>query len=182
MGSRASLAWVIVAGCAAAAFAASVTAQDVKQDPFELSARSAAEFREQADDLRDEMASGRYAELKTEDKAIVESQRVRLESIHDKHERRERVDTLPHGIAVINASEIINGVLADDKDDRMVCEQVKKAGSNRMDKYCATVRERRLNALGAQKEIRRWYVPRGGCEASGNRCLGSAEIRRQRSN
>ncbi|WP_440222232.1 hypothetical protein ACQQ2N_14185 [Dokdonella sp. MW10] len=123
------------------------------------------------------MDTGRYTGLSDRDKAIVHAQLARLQAIYDKHERRERVDTIPHGIAVVNASEIINGVLADDADDRLVCEQVKKAGSNRIEKYCATTRERRLIALGAQKELRRWYrpSPSAGCELATSRCLGGLD-------
>ncbi len=176
MGYRNRSCRILVACLAMAMTAMPAFAQGTGKDPFELTAHGAAEFRGQADALRDEMDTGRYTELSERDKATVHAQLARLQAIYDKHARRERVDTIPHGIAVVNASEIINGVLAGDADDRLVCEQVKKAGSNRIEK-CATARERRLIALGAQKGLRRWYrpSPSAGCELATSRCLGGLD-------
>ncbi|WP_440222233.1 hypothetical protein ACQQ2N_14190 [Dokdonella sp. MW10] len=156
-------------------------ADPVSSDPFPLSARSAEEFRGQAEALRTAMRDGRYASLPEHEKGIVIAQLERLEALYARHEAGRRVDTPPATIAAINASEIINVVLGKDGEDRIVCEQVKKAGSNRIEKYCATVRQRRLAALGSQKEMHRWYSPKPNaegqypCEYTGSRCFGGVD-------
>jgi hypothetical protein len=134
----------------------------VETDPFPSTARSADEFRSMADALRAQFASGgRYAALSAGDRAEVESDLAALQAMYDAHAQGRQVDrNQPMKISAINAYSRINAKLGGDDDSRVICEQVKKVGSNRFGKYCATVRERRENRLAAQKAHLEWFVPK----------------------
>lgn len=119
------------------AFAASAA-----KEPFPLTAESTAEFRQQAEKLRNEMASGRYASLDSKDKKRVDKQLDRLDELYVKRGTGASVSNADT-VALVNASSEINSVLSGDEDSRLVCEQVKKVGSNRTQKVCMTVAERR---------------------------------------
>lgn len=158
--SRWTLAAILIlsVGFAPSAWAAAA----VETDPFPSTARSAEEFQAMADALRAQFASGgRYAALSATDRADVESDLSALQEMYDAHAQGQQVDrNLPKKIAAINAYSRINAKLGGDDDNRVICEQVKKVGSNRFGKYCATVRERRENRLAAQKAHVEWFVPK----------------------
>lgn len=150
------LAALLVAAMPAAA------AAPTEVDPFPATARSADEFRDRADALRlDLQSGGKHGAMSAQDRAAVEADLSRLQQLYDKHAQGRQVDdNLPMKIAAINAYSRINATLAGSADDRMICEQVKKVGSNRYGKYCATVRERRENRLAAQKAHLDWFMPK----------------------
>ncbi|MBN8482286.1 MAG: hypothetical protein J0L88_11925 [Xanthomonadales bacterium] len=123
------------------------------KDPFALTATSAAEFRAQADQLRLDMgAGGKYAHLSAEDRAKVGKQLDILQSLYDAREQRKSF-TGADEVRLVNATEEINGTLVGDADDRMVCEQVRKLGSNRTQKLCMTVGERRAAREESKKNL-----------------------------
>ena len=138
-------------------------------DPFPSTARSAEEFRTMADALRAQFEpGGRYASLTAADRTDVESDLAVLQDMYDAHAQGRQVDrNQPMKISAINAYSRINAKLGGDDDGRVICEQVKKVGSNRFGKYCATVRERRENRLAAQKAHVEWFVPKPDNERAG---------------
>ena len=140
-------------------------------DAFPTTARSADEFRIQADALRAELQpGGRYGNLSVEDRGAVAKDLATLQEMYEKHAHGVRVDkSLPMKISAINAYSRINARLGGDEDNRIICEQVRKVGSNRYAKYCATVRERRDNRLAAQKAHLEWFVPKPHNERAGGR-------------
>lgn len=132
--------------CASSAFAAS--------QPFPLDATSASEFRKQAEDLRHEMhAGGKYAQLTVDNQKRVDKQLDVLQELYDKREVRANFGKKDE-IALVNASEEINAVLSGNDDDRLICEQVRTLGSNRTQKVCMTVAERRARNDAAKSDLR----------------------------
>ena len=131
-------------------------------DPFPTTARSAEEFRDRADALRTQLQpGGSHAALSEQERVAIETDLAKLQQMYDKHAQGGQVDdNLPMKISAINAYSRINSTLGGTGDDRVICEQVKKVGSNRFAKYCATVRERRENRLAAQKAHLEWFVPK----------------------
>lgn len=121
---------------------------------FKLDATSAEDFRQQAQQLRVEMAAGgKYAHLVPADQARVGKQLDRLQAIYDKRASGGSVSNLDQ-VALVNASEDINAALSGDEDQKMVCEQVRKLGSNRTEKVCLTVAQRNAAREAAKADMR----------------------------
>lgn len=121
---------------------------------FKLDATSADDFRRQADELRHEMApGGKYGKLSSEDQARVGKQLDVLQSLYDKRQAREKFGKRDE-VALVNASEEINAVLSGNEGDRLICEQVRTLGSNRVQKVCMTVAERRARNEAAKADLR----------------------------
>ena len=121
---------------------------------FPLDATSAAEFRKQADELRRGMAQGgKYDKLSSEEQVRVGKQLDVLQGLYDKHQMRAKFGRKDE-LALINASEEINAVLSGNEDDRLICEQVRTIGSNRAQKVCMTVAERRARGDAARTDLR----------------------------
>lgn len=122
---------------------ATVAADKVVADPFQLTARNADEFREQADDLRTQLQpSGRHAALDASGKATIQTELTRLQALYDRHDAGLRTDSIASQAEVVNAAEAINGVLVGNQADRLVCQMVKPVGSNRSQKVCQTSNDR----------------------------------------
>lgn len=166
MGKRAVSVFLAVFACTLVSASAAPTGEI---DPFPSTARSADEFRAMADALRAQFEpGGRHATLSAADRADVETDLAALQGMYDAHAQGRQVDrNLPMKISAINAYSRINAKLGGDDDSRVICEQVKKVGSNRFGKYCATVRERRENRLAAQKAHVEWFVPKPDNERGG---------------
>lgn len=135
-------------------------AERLQPDPFQLTARNAEEFRLQAAELRSQLQpSGSYAAVDAKGRASIETQLQRLQALYDRHEAGMRTDTLASQTDVVNAAEAINGVLAGDLGDRLICQQVKPLGSNRIQKVCQTLNDRehrhRESQL-AQRDMAKW--------------------------
>ncbi|MEZ0471739.1 hypothetical protein [Luteimonas salinilitoris] len=58
-------------------------------------------------------------------------------------------------VEAFNTLEWISAAVNDDGDDNMVCERVKKTGSNRVERVCMTVSERDRIREESRKEFRR---------------------------
>lgn len=56
-------------------------------------------------------------------------------------------------VVLVNASEEINAVLSGDEDQKLVCEQVRKLGSNRTEKVCLTVAQRKAAREAAKADM-----------------------------
>lgn len=142
-----SIALALLAFTASSAFAAS------EKEPFQLHASSTDEFRQQASQLRNEMATGRYSSLPSNDKKRVEKQLENLDGLYVKRATGASVSDLD-AVALVNATSEINSVLTGDDDSRIVCERVKKLGSNRATKECMTVADRRAEKQEADRKMR----------------------------
>lgn len=139
-----------IAVCSMAIAPASVMAKEA----FDLSATSAAEFRQQADALRNELkAGGKYASLSPKDKEQIGKQLEVLQDLYDDREAGKRFGKRDE-VKLVNASEEINGLLSGDEDDRLVCQQERRLGTNRTERVCMTVAERRERREEAAKELR----------------------------
>lgn len=124
-----------------------------KTEAFPLNATSTTEFRSQANELRREMASGRYATLSLKEKRRVEKQLVALDDLYVKRGNGEQIKDAD-AVALVNASSEINSILAGSDGDRMICEQVRQVGSNRIQKVCMTASQREERRLEAQRDMR----------------------------
>lgn len=120
---------------------------------FKLDATSAADFRAQADELRREMApGGKYEKLTPVEQARVGKQLDRLQVMYDKRADGDSISNSDQ-IVLVNASEEINAVLSGDEDQKLVCEQVRKLGSNRTEKVCLTVAQRKAAREAAKADM-----------------------------
>lgn len=129
----------------------SITAHAAGAEAFPLSATSSDEFRKQAQDLRGQMgAGGKYASLSQADQSRVGKQLDRLQEIYDKRAAGGTVNNNDQ-VSLVNASEEINAVLSGNVDDKLVCEQVRKLGSNRTQKVCLTVAQRKAQQDESRK-------------------------------
>lgn len=127
------------------------------KEPFQLSASSTAEFRQQAEKLRGDMATGRYATLEGKDKQRVEKQLERLDTLYVKRSTGASMSDAD-AVALVNATSEINSVLTGNEDGRLVCEQVKMVGSNRSSKVCTTVADRRAQQKEADRKMRDRHI------------------------
>lgn len=125
------------------AFLASVaTVPVLASSPFTATAADAAEFRVQAAEVRSAMKpGGRFADVSVENQALVVKQLDRLQEIYDK--RGNKPASSRQEVAIVNATSEINALLTGNEDERVVCEQVKKIGSNRVERVCQTVAQRK---------------------------------------
>lgn len=126
----------------------------VAKDAFDLSATSAEEFRKQADALRAEMnAQGKHASLSSADKSRIGKQLDNLQKLYDNRAAGKEFKRSDEA-KLVNASEEINGILSGNEDDRLVCEQVRKLGTNRTERVCMTVAERNERREEAARDLR----------------------------
>ena len=123
------------------------------KEPFPLDATSTAEFRTQADTLRKEMQSGRYASLSSKDKTRVDKQLEKLDALYVKRTGGAKVEDAD-AVDLVNASSEINSILAGKDDERLICEQVKTIGSNRTQKVCMTAAQRSDLHKDSQRDMR----------------------------
>jgi hypothetical protein len=69
-------------------------------------------------------------------------------------------------LEAFNALEWINAAINDTEQDRMVCEMVKKTGSNRRERVCKSVAQRNQERSESEeylrREFQRGFVPPGG--------------------
>lgn len=147
----------IVFALAACASGAAFAAPAATKEPFPLTASSTAEFRQQAEQLRTEMATGRYAKLPSKDKQRIEKQLEHLDQLYVKRGTGASVNDAD-AVALVNASSEINTALSGDDDNRLVCEQVKVVGSNRSTKVCSTVADRRDQQREADRKMRDRHI------------------------
>ena len=128
------LVFVAAPGTSMAASAPSTT-QAVTADTLE-------DFQQQAARIRAEMAPGkRYADLSKRDVRTVERT---LDEIHVLLERSESVAAMneEQKTNLFSLQERANAILTANAQDEMVCEWVKKTGSNRRQRVCITAYER----------------------------------------
>jgi hypothetical protein len=114
-------------------------------DPFTFSPTSPEEFQKQAQDLREQMKpGGQYAHLSVADQARVGKQLDSLQKLYNGRVAGKSFKSSDE-VKLVNATEQINGILSGDESKRLVCEQVRRIGSNRSEKVCTTVAERNAN-------------------------------------
>lgn len=144
----------VFAACLSIVALFSINAIAESKEVFDLSATSAEEFREQAQKLRNELdAGGQYVALSTKDKARIGSQLEVLQGLYDNREAGKKFGKTDE-VKLINASEEINGLLSGDQDDRLICQQERKLGSNRTQRICLTLAERRAQSEEAKSDMR----------------------------
>lgn len=144
--------------------ASTAFAAPAAKEPFALKAESTAEFRAQAQTLRQEMQAGRYANLKSKDKKRVDVQLDKLDALYVKRTSGGKIYDAD-AIALVNASSEINNILVGNDEDRLICEQVKTIGSNRVQKVCMTAAQRAERHAEAQRDLRERNI---GGRATGN--------------
>lgn len=144
----------VFAVCLFVASFAPVDIHAASKEVFDLTATSAEEFRQQADALRNEMkAGGKYASVAPSDKEKIGKQLEVLQELYDDRAAGKRFGKKDE-VRLVNASEEINGLLSGDTDDRLVCQQERRLGSNRTERVCLTVAERRELREEAAKDLR----------------------------
>lgn len=136
-----------------------VSAPAFANSPFAATASDAAEFRAQAADVRSSMKpGGRYADVSVKDQQLIGKQLDRLQEIYDK--RGENPITPRQQTAIVNATSEINALLTGDEDQRVICEQVKKTGSNRPERVCQTMAQKKASREESKKTLHE-YRPSG---------------------
>lgn len=122
------------------------------KEPFPLNAESTEQFREQAATLRADIEKGEYSDLSGSDKDRIEKRLDELDALYVKRDASGKdVDSV--STAAINANSEINSLLTGNRGDKLICEQIKRVGSNRSTKVCSTVEEREERRRVGQKFI-----------------------------
>ncbi len=123
-----------------------------------MDATTMAEFDQQSAELR---AQTEYADLSKDDRKEVDSA---LERLHKLFAKRAAGKTLNSNdqVALTNAQSQINAIISGNPGDRIVCEQVKKLGSNRSERVCQTVTAREAARADSQQTLRSQQHARGG--------------------
>lgn len=114
-----------------------------------------AEIVAQQKAIRAEMdaRSGRFADMPAVKRRQVEVDQERLLRLIEGKES-VRAMTPATRVEVSNAIDSINAAIADTDDERMVCERVKKVGSNFVTRECKTVAQRTREREDAQTRMR----------------------------
>lgn len=113
-----------------------------------------SEIREQQLELRDEVADGEdifQAMNDTERGSLMARQTELLAMIEGKQTVEELDDE--DQVRAFNLLQEINAMVNSVEGDQMVCEYVRKTGSHRKTKHCATVAERREQREAAQQNL-----------------------------
>ena len=123
-----------------------------------MDATTMAEFDQQSADLRAEAA---YGALSADDRKEVDSS---LERLHKLFSKRDAGKTLNSNdqVSLTNAQSQINAIMSGKPGDRIICEQVKKLGSNRSERVCQTVAARDAARSDSQQTLRSQQHARGG--------------------
>lgn len=123
-----------------------------------MDASTMTEFDQQSAELR---AHAAYADLSTDDRKEVDSS---LERLHKLFSKRAAGKTLSNNdqVALTNAESQINAIISGRPGDRIICEQVKKLGSNRSERVCQTVAARDAARSDSQQTVRSQQHARGG--------------------
>lgn len=123
-------------------------ADEVAAEPVRIS--DIPWFLDQQRDIRDEMLRGRKF------KHVADSDKNRLYRAQDEIfvllDGRDSVDELNNDdlVALYNAQEVVNAVIADAELDRPICKRETIVGTHRKQTVCLTVRERNQIALGSR--------------------------------
>ena len=126
-----------------------------------------AEIREQQLELREEVTKGKdifQAMDDTDRQALAARQTELLAMIEGKDTVADLDDA--DQVRAFNLLQEINAMVNNVEDERVVCEYVRKTGSHRKVKDCATVAERRERRDAAQQNLQRTldrFCAGGGC-------------------
>lgn len=114
-----------------------------------------ADIRTQQLEIRERVqaAKGAYKDMSAAQRAeIVRRQDELLALIEGKQTLDDLND--PDKVAAFNALEWIKARITDSEDQRVICERARPVGSNRVERICATVAERRANQEAADIALR----------------------------
>ncbi|HEY0504177.1 MAG TPA: hypothetical protein VGD42_11860 [Lysobacter sp.] len=118
--------------------------------------------------IRDDVLrhGGPYKDLPAADREALLKEQDKVFQLLD---RRDAVTDLPEPerIVVFNALESIEGIVNRAQDERMVCERVRRVGSNRSETVCMTAGERRARREADAKEL---GTRNAGCIRQGEGC------------
>ncbi|MEO8011734.1 MAG: hypothetical protein ABI650_08840 [Dokdonella sp.] len=134
--------------CAALALAPGYSHASDKSPPL-------ADIRAQQLEIRERVqgANGAYRAMSPAERAeIVRRQDEVLALIDGKQSLDELND--PDKVAAFNSLEWIKAKITDSEDQRVICERARPVGSNRVERICATVAERRANQEAAETALR----------------------------
>ncbi|MGA8278143.1 MAG: hypothetical protein WB784_08115 [Rhodanobacteraceae bacterium] len=142
---------VILAIVAALVFSSPLAAKD----PVEKAvvADTAAKFTPLADSIRHQMEpGGRYEFIGSSDKRLVDTKLNEMESLL---KASGSVAGMPEAdrIKLFNAQEQVNGILADNASDRLICQKVAPTGSHLPITICKTYGELARNRAESRKEF-----------------------------
>lgn len=131
-----------VAVCAALALPLVCNASDAKGKSWRFAANTPEAFADQAEKVRDDMGpEGRYREVSTEERAVVEAELVKIEGLIRYRGAADKLDDADM-VELMNAQEHINAVLTKNYDDQLICTLVQRTGTWFKVKTCATEFER----------------------------------------
>lgn len=136
------------------AFAAlASTAVQGAEKKWDFAIESAAQFEEQAVEIRQQIDAGQYPHVEDRDRAAVEADLNRVSRLLNK---RDELSQLSHRdqVELMNAQERINAILIDNDADRVVCKLEAKVGTRMKTKNCLTVREWAMVQSAADRTAR----------------------------
>lgn len=113
-----------------------------------------SEIREQQQELREEVTKGKgiFQAMNNPERASLTSRQDELLAIIEGKDAVQDLDDASQ-VRAFNLLQEINGLINGIEDERIVCEYIRKTGSHRKVKHCATVAERRADREAAQLHL-----------------------------
>ena len=131
----------------------------------------------QQQEIREEALAGegRYGDMPEADRRRLLSEQDKVLAMLEGKERSTELSQIDQTI-LFNSLESISAIINRAEDDRMVCERVRRTGTNRAERVCMTVAQRREAAQESRRSYEAVQTRNSRCvTACGEASHGSAE-------
>lgn len=131
----------------------------------------------QQHEIREEALAGegRYGEMSEPDRRRLMSEQDKVLELLEGKERSTELSQIDQTI-LFNSLESISAIVNRAEDDRMVCERVRRTGTNRAERVCMTVAQRREEAQRSRQSYEAVQTRNARCAtACGESSHGSVE-------
>ncbi len=151
-----------------------VAASDAPQIVVNTDARAIVA---QQQEIREDAVAGKgvYGDLSERDRRRLMAEQDKVLALLEGKERSTELSQIDQ-TALFNSLESISAIVNQAEDERMVCERVRPTGSNRAERVCMTVAQRREAARRSQQSMDAVQTRNSRCgTACGDAGQGNAE-------
>lgn len=119
---------------------------------------------EQQQEIRSEAAAGngRYEDMDESIRQQLFTEQDLVFSMLDGHERSTELSAIDQ-TRLFNSLESISAIVNRAEDERMICERVRKTGTNRTERVCKTVAQRRAESEQSRRNVDAMQTRNGRC-------------------
>lgn len=131
----------------------------------------------QQQEIREDALAGKgvYGDLSERDRRRLMAEQDKVLALLEGKERSTELSQIDQTI-LFNSLESISAIVNRAEDERMVCERVRATGSNRAERVCMTVAQRREAAQRSQRSMEAVQTRNSRCvTACGDAAHGAAE-------